>query len=149
MPSKGRFLLQVLAVQWLRDELQIIASAQETEALAKSLKDNQGVYMVPAFVGLGAPHWRSDARGMITGLTRGSGRAAIARAALECVAYQTCDLLAAMKADGVDLASLRVDGGMIANDWLAQYLADMTRPYRRAPHYYGDDSVGGCVSCWS
>ncbi|MEO1152014.1 MAG: glycerol kinase GlpK [Pseudomonadota bacterium] len=113
------------SVQWLRDELGIIKSASETEALAKSLDGNQGVYMVPAFAGLGAPHWRADARGVICGLSRGTGRAAIARATLESVAYQTADLLAAMQADGVVSTTLRVDGGMVANDWMLQFLADI------------------------
>ncbi|MEL6791552.1 MAG: glycerol kinase GlpK [Pseudomonadota bacterium] len=113
------------SVQWLRDELGIIKDARETEALAQSLDGNQGVYVVPAFAGLGAPHWRADARGLICGLSRGSGRAAIARATLESVAYQTADLLSAMQADGVVNTNLRVDGGMVANDWMLQFLADI------------------------
>ena len=100
-------------------------SAEETEALAKSLDDNQGVYLVPGFAGLGAPHWRPDARGAIYGLTRGAGRAALARAALESVAYQTLDLMDAAKSDGVDAQTLRVDGGMVMNNWLMQFLADI------------------------
>ncbi|MEL7491073.1 MAG: glycerol kinase GlpK [Pseudomonadota bacterium] len=121
---EGSIFVAGAAVQWLRDELGIIKSAEETEALATSIENNQGVYLVPAFTGLGAPHWRPDARGAIYGLTRGAGRAAFARAALESVAYQTVDLMAAIKADGLEPASLRVDGGMVANNWMTQFLAD-------------------------
>ncbi len=122
---EGSIFIAGAAVQWLRDELQVISHASETQKLAESLKDNQGVYLVPAFAGLGAPHWRADARGTIVGLTRGAGKAALARAALECVAYQTLDLMRAMDADGVDRKTLRVDGGMVANDWMVQFLADI------------------------
>ncbi len=113
-------------VQWLRDGLKIIAAASDTEALAASLPDNRGVYLVPAFTGLGAPHWQPDARGVLSGLTRDSGAAELARAALEAVAYQTHDLLAAMAEDfpGSDQV-LRADGGMIENKWLMQFLADI------------------------
>jgi glycerol kinase len=114
------------AVQWLRDGLGIIAKAGETEALARSIGDTAGVYLVPAFTGLGAPHWAPAARAALVGLTRASGRAEIARAALEAVAYQTRDLLDAMAADGAARPSaLRVDGGMVANVWLMQFLADI------------------------
>ncbi len=113
------------AVQWLRDELKIIATAPETEALAQAADPGQAVYMVPAFTGLGAPYWDPHARGAIFGLTRASGPAELARAALEAVCYQTRDLLDAMAADGAGkLDTLRVDGGMVANDWLLQTLAD-------------------------
>ena len=121
---EGSIFVAGAAIQWLRDELGLIRDARETEALARSIDDNQGVYLVPAFAGLGAPHWRADARGALIGLTRGAGKAAIARAALEAVAYQTADLLDAVKADGVPVEALRIDGGMVANDWLAQFLAD-------------------------
>ena len=112
-------------IQWLRDELKIIESAAQSEDLARSVPDNGGVYLVPAFAGLGAPYWRSDVRATISGLSRGSGRAHIVRAALESVAYQTADLFQAMQADGVDIHSVRIDGGMVANDWLHQFLADV------------------------
>ena len=113
-------------VKWLRDELKLIAAAGETERLAASLDDNRGVYIVPAFTGLGAPHWDADARAAILGLTRDAGVAAIARAALEAVCYQTRDLIDAMVADGVTKPTvLRVDGGMAVNDWLLQFLADV------------------------
>jgi len=122
---EGSIFVAGAAIQWLRDELKIITHAEETQEIAKGLKDNQGVYIVPAFAGLGAPHWRPDARAAIYGLTRGAGRDAIVRAALESVAYQTLDLIKAIIADGVDVKSLRVDGGMVANDWLLQFLSDI------------------------
>lgn len=113
-------------VQYLRDSLQIIDSAAQTETLALSVESSHGVYFVPAFVGMGAPYWDPYARGAILGLTRGSGRAEIVRAALESVAYQTRDLLEAMVADsGGSLAELRVDGGMVANNFLMQFQADI------------------------
>jgi glycerol kinase len=122
---EGSIFIAGAAVQWLRDGLKIIRSAAETEALAKSVAGNNGVYLVPAFVGLGAPHWAPEARGAIYGLTRASGPAELARAALEAVAYQTADLLDAIAEDGSAPKALRVDGGMVKNDWLMQFLADM------------------------
>ena len=123
---EGSIFIAGAAVQWLRDALRIIGRAPETEALAKSLPDNEGVYLVPAFAGLGAPHWDPEARGALFGLTRDSGVAHFARAALESVAFQTRDLMVAMAADaGAPPDSLRVDGGMTANDWLMQFLADV------------------------
>ncbi|MFC3674773.1 glycerol kinase GlpK [Ferrovibrio xuzhouensis] len=123
---EGSIFVAGAAVKWLRDGLGIVGSAAETATLAASLSQNHGVYLVPAFVGLGAPYWDPDARGAILGLTLDAGRAHIARAALESVAYQTRDLAAAMKADGAaPPTALRVDGGMVANDWFCQFLADM------------------------
>ena len=122
---EGSIFIAGAAVQWLRDELKIIKDAAETQALAESIETNNGVYLVPAFTGLGAPHWAPDARAAIYGLTRGAGRAELARAALESVAYQTADLVAAMAADGAAPQSLRVDGGMVANDWVMQFLSDI------------------------
>lgn len=114
------------AVQYLRDSLRIIERADQTSHIALSVESSGGVYFVPAFVGMGAPYWDPYARGAILGLTRGSGRAEIVRATLEAVAYQTRDLLEAMTADsGVALAELRVDGGMVANDFLMQFQADI------------------------
>lgn len=130
---EGSIFVTGAAVQWLRDSLQIIGSAQESEALAGSVESTGGVYLVPAFVGLGAPYWDPYARGAIVGLTRGSGRAEITRAALESVAYQTRDVLEAMQADtGIDFKELRVDGGMVANNFLMQFQADIIgRPVER------------------
>ncbi|MBB5519770.1 glycerol kinase GlpK [Amphiplicatus metriothermophilus] len=122
---EGSIFVAGAAVQWLRDGLGIIETAGESETLARSIPDNRGVYLVPAFTGLGAPHWAPEARGLICGLTRASGPAELARAALESVVYQTTDLLAAIEADGVKPDALRVDGGMTANAWLMQFLADL------------------------
>ncbi|MCL1587828.1 MAG: glycerol kinase GlpK [Actinomycetia bacterium] len=114
------------AVQWLRDNLQMISSAPEVQTVAETVPDNGDVYFVPAFSGLFAPHWRADARGVFTGLTRFSNRGHFARAVLEATAYQTRDLVAAMEADTGDrLSELRVDGGMVANSLLMQFMADM------------------------
>jgi len=119
-------------IQWLRDELGLISNAPESEARAASLAGNAGVYLVPAFTGLGAPHWNANARGTMTGLTRAASADHIVRAGLEAAAYQTCDLLEAFSADGADVGLLRVDGGMAANDWLMQFIADICdRPVER------------------
>jgi glycerol kinase len=113
-------------IQWLRDNLELISSASDVERLARSVENNGGVYIVPAFSGLFAPHWRSDARGAIVGLTRFVTKAHIARAALEATAFQTRDVLDAANADaGTDAAELKVDGGMVANDLLMQFQADI------------------------
>lgn len=122
---EGSIFVAGAAVQWLRDGLKLIGSAAETQPLAESVASSNGVYMVPAFTGLGAPYWDPDARGAIFGITRDTGIAHIARAALESVCYQTRDLLEAMRGDGADFATLRVDGGMVANNWVVQRLADM------------------------
>ncbi|MGJ3233000.1 MAG: glycerol kinase GlpK [Oceanicaulis sp.] len=122
---EGSVLSAGATVQWLRDGLGIIARAGEIEALARDADPESGVYLVPAFSGLGAPHWNPRARAAIVGLTRGTGRAEIARAALDSTAYQTHDLLTAMRADGVAVAELRVDGGMAVNDGFMQRLADL------------------------
>jgi glycerol kinase len=122
---EGSVLSAGATVQWLRDGLGIIARSSEIEALAVDADPDSTVYLVPAFSGLGAPHWNPDARGALVGLTRGAGRAEIARAALDSVAYQTHDLLTAMKADGVTVSNLKVDGGMAVNNPLMQRLADL------------------------
>jgi len=114
------------AVQWLRDGLGIIPSASETEAIASGTESNGGVYFVPALAGLGAPHWRPDARGTIFGLTGGTRREHLVRATLEAMAYSTCDVVEAMaESSGAPVAHLRVDGGASANDWLMQFQADV------------------------
>ncbi len=123
---EGSIFVAGAAVQWLRDELKLFQSAAETEALAKAADPGQRVILVPAFVGLGAPYWDAHARGAIFGLSRASGPAEFARAALEAVCFQTRDLLEAMEADGAEApVALRVDGGMVVNDWLLQFLADI------------------------
>ena len=122
---EGSIFTAGAAVQWLRDGIGVIASAPETEGLARSVADSGGAVVVPAFTGMGAPHWRADVRGLITGVTAATTRAHLARATLEAVAQQTADLLDALAADGVAATRLRVDGGMVANDWLCQHLADV------------------------
>ena len=123
---EGSIFIGGAAIQWLRDELKLITNAAETESIARSVPDTGGVYVVPAFVGLAAPYWDSYARGTIVGLTRGSNRAHIVRATLESIAYQTRDVVEAMKADsGIDLQMLRVDGGAANNDFLLQFQADI------------------------
>ena len=123
---EGAVFIAGAAVQWLRDGLGIIREAAETEALARSVADTGGVYLVPAFVGLGAPYWDPYARGTLVGITRGTTRAHVARAALEAIAYQSRDVLDTMKREsGVPLSTLRVDGGAAANDFLCQFQADV------------------------
>jgi glycerol kinase len=123
---EGSVFIAGAAVQWLRDGLGLVRRADETEALARSIPDTGGVYFVPAFVGLGSPHWEAEARGTIVGLTRGSGRAQLVRAALEAMSFASADLLNAMVRDGhLVLSALRVDGGATANDWLMQFQADV------------------------
>jgi glycerol kinase len=123
---EGSVFIGGAVVQWLRDSLEVIENSAGVEALANSAPDNSGVYFVPAFAGLGAPHWDQDARGLIIGLTRGTGKAHIARAALESIAFQTADLVDAMHADsGIKLTELRVDGGATMNETLMQFQADV------------------------
>jgi glycerol kinase len=123
---EGSIFVAGAAIKWLRDGLKIITHASDTHDMAARVPDNHGVYMVPAFVGLGAPHWDTQARGLISGLTLDSTQAHLARAALEAVAYQTLDLITAMREDAnPGEGALRIDGGMAANDWLGQFLADM------------------------
>jgi glycerol kinase len=123
---EGSVFMAGAIVQWLRDELGIIQRSADIEALAASVPDSGGVVLVPAFTGLGAPYWNPHARGTMFGLTRGSGKAHIARAALESIAYQNADVLEAMQKDaGISLRELRVDGGAARNDMLMQFQADL------------------------
>jgi glycerol kinase len=123
---EGSIFIAGAVVQWLRDGLHFIRSSGEVEALAASVPDTEGVYLVPAFAGLGAPHWNQYARGAVFGMTRGTQQAHIARAALESIAYQTLDVLRAMEADsGIVLKELRVDGGATSNDLLMQFQSDI------------------------
>ncbi len=124
---EGSVFIAGAAIQWLRDGLGIIAAASESEELARGITDTAGVHFVPAFVGLGTPHWEPEARGTITGITRGTTRAHLVRAALEAMAFGSADLLDAMAGPGgLNVAALRVDGGAAANDWLMQFQADVT-----------------------
>jgi glycerol kinase len=123
---EGSIFVAGAAVKWLRDGLKVIGTAAESAQAAASVPDDHGVYLVPAFVGLGAPHWRPDARGLISGLSLDTTGAHLTRAVLEAVAYQTLDLTQAMARDGAErAASIRIDGGMAANDWFCQFLADI------------------------
>ena len=123
---EGSVFIGGAVIQWLRDELGMVETAAETEEIAKSVPDTGGVYIVPAFVGLGAPHWDAKARGIVCGITRGTGRAHFVRAALESIAYQVVDVMHAMESDaGCDIAKLAVDGGACANDFLMQFQADV------------------------
>jgi len=140
---EGSIFIAGAAVQWLRDAMHLIAHANETENIAKAVQDMQGVYLVPAFTGLGAPYWDPLARGAILGLTRYTGVAHIVRAALESVCYQTRDLLTAMRQDtGLSLSTLRVDGGMVHNDWLMQFLADILQTTVERPHMQETTALG-------
>lgn len=122
---EGSIFVAGAAVQWLRDAMKCITHSAETENLASQLQDNGGVYLVPAFTGLGAPYWNPEARGALVGLTRNTGLEHMVRATLESVCYQSQDLLLAMKGDGAEITELRVDGGMVVNDWLMQFLANI------------------------
>jgi len=153
---EGSVFIAGAVVQWLRDELQIIRTAEEIEELAASVPDAAGVYFVPAFSGLGAPHWDPYARGTIVGLTRGTNRAHIARAALEGISFQTADIIEAMETDsGVPLRELRVDGGAARNNLLMQIQADslgvpVTRPANPETTVLGATYLAGlAVGYWS
>ena len=122
---EGSIFISGAIIQWLRDGLKILSDAKDSEAMAQKLASNEGVYMVPALTGLGAPHWAPHARGAIYGITRDTGPDHFARAALESVVYQTQDLITAMTGDGIDCQGLKVDGGMVANNWMMQFMADI------------------------
>jgi glycerol kinase len=150
---EGAIFVAGAAVKWLRDQLGIIRCASETEALAASLPDNGGVYLVPAFTGLAAPYWRSDVKASLSGLSLGSGKAHLARAVLEAVVYQTSDLLQAMQADGASISQLKIDGGMVANHWFCQHLADVLnltvlRPAVAETSAYGAALLAGVQAGW-
>ncbi|HVQ07902.1 MAG TPA: glycerol kinase [Allosphingosinicella sp.] len=132
-------------IQWLRDALGLLVTAAESEALARSVADTSGTYLVPALAGLGAPYWAPDARGAISGLSFATGRAHIVRAALEAQAHQTHDLMAAFAADGAAWECLKVDGGMSANDWLAQDLADMLALEVERPDFVETTALGAAM----
>ncbi len=142
---EGSIFIAGAVAQWLRDEVKFIDDSPASEVTASGLGSNNGVYMVPAFTGLGAPHWDSEARGAIYGLTRQSGRAEIVRAALEAVAYQTHDLFEAFAADGVDIGVVRVDGGMSQNNWLMQFISDVANVPLERPQNVETTALG--VAC--
>ena len=122
---EGSIFIAGAGIQWARDKMKLIKKAKETEKVVKSLKSNSGVYLVPAFVGLGAPHWDSKARGVLSGLTRNTGPKEIIRAIIESTAYQSHDLFSAMKKDGLKPKIIKVDGGMVKNNWFSQFLSDV------------------------
>jgi glycerol kinase len=132
-------------IKWLRDSLGLIGDAAETEALARSVKDNGGTYLVPALSGLGAPWWEPDARGTISGLSFSTGKAHIVRAALEAMAHQAHDLKTAFAADGVDWNCVRIDGGMVANDWMAQDMADILNIEVERPEFAETTALGAAM----
>ena len=153
---EGSIFVGGAAIQWLRDELNLITTADESEAAAESVTDNGGVYLVPAFVGLGAPHWDMQARGILVGLTRGVNRNHIIRAALESMAYQTQDVLQAMQAEtGLELTTLAVDGGAVVNNFLMQFQADISNLKVLRPAQIESTSLGAAylaglrVGFWS
>ena len=132
-------------MQWLRDDIGLLEFAGESEELARSVSDNGGVYLVPALSGLGAPHWRADATASIFGLSFSSKKAHIARAALESMAYQCHDLKTAFSADGVDWQNLRIDGGMVTNDWMVQDLADILDIRVERPEFFETTALGAAM----
>ena len=146
MALEGSIFNAGTVIKWLRDDLKLIQRADESAAAAASLPDNGGVYMVPAFTGLGAPHWNAEARGLIAGLTRAATAAHLVRAGLESVAYQTSDLLDAFERDGAPIAELRVDGGMVANDWLMQFLSDICNVPVFRPDYREMTALGAAAA---
>ena len=121
---EGSIFIAGAGVQWLRDKIRLINNAYETEKIVKSTKSNNKVYLVPAFSGMGAPYWRPDARGLITGLTRDSDWKNLVRATIESVAYQSYDLFSAMNKDGLKPRIVKIDGGMVVNNWFSQFLSD-------------------------
>lgn len=139
---EGSVFVAGAAIQWLRDGLGIIKSAAKTEEMARGKDGNDGVYLVPAFTGLGAPHWEPHARGTIFGLSRATGPDELVRATLESVCYQTRDLLHAMNEDGISPERIRVDGGMVANDWLMQFLSDILELDINRPHVLETTALG-------
>jgi glycerol kinase len=140
---EGSVFIAGAAVQWLRDGLRILDSAAESEGMARGLTSNEGVYFVPAFVGLGSPHWDPEARGTLVGLTRGTTRAHLARAALESIAYSTADVIRAMERDsGVATRELRVDGGAAMNDWLMEFQAGVLGVQVRRPAMVETTALG-------
>jgi glycerol kinase len=132
-------------IQWLRDDLKLLESAAESEALARSVSDNGGAYIVPALSGLGAPYWEPSARAAIVGLSFATGRAHIVRAGLEAMAHQTHDLMTAFASDGAEWERLKIDGGMVANDWLAQDLADMLNLTVERPAFVETTALGAAM----
>ncbi len=142
---EGSIFVSGAIIQWLRDGMGLFSSASQTEELATKISSNEGVYMVPALTGLGAPHWAADARGAIYGITRDTGPEHFVRAALESVAYQSRDLIEEMRSDGIEPKALKVDGGMTANNWLMQFIADMLDLSIERPAFTETTALGAAV----
>jgi glycerol kinase len=142
---EGSIFVSGAIIQWLRDGMGLFSSASQTEELATKISSNEGVYMVPALTGLGAPHWAADARGAIYGITRDTGPEHFVRAALESVAYQSRDLIEAMRSDGIEPKGLKVDGGMTANNWLMQFIADILDLSIERPAFTETTALGAAV----
>jgi len=139
---EGSIFIAGAGVQWLRDRMKFVKKAPETEKIIKSLKDNAGIYLVPAFTGLGAPYWNANARGILSGITRDTGPKEIVRAIIESVAYQTYDLFEAMKHDGLRPKLVKVDGGMVMNNWFSQFLADIINVKVLRPKVHETTALG-------
>ena len=139
---EGSIFIAGAGVQWLRDKLKLINYAYDTEQIAKSKKNNEGVYVVPAFSGMGAPYWRPDARGIITGLTRDSDWKTLVRAVIESVAYQSYDLFNAMRKDGLKPNKIKIDGGMVENNWFSQFLANIINVKTERPKVLETTALG-------
>ncbi|MEM9225467.1 MAG: glycerol kinase GlpK [Pseudomonadota bacterium] len=142
---EGSIFVAGAVAQWLRDELEIIPDSPASEEMAASVESNDGVYLVPAFTGLGAPHWDSEARGAIFGMTRQTNRVAVVRAALEAVGYQTRDLIKALESDGFKPDLIRVDGGMSQNNWLMQFVSDLTGTPLERPQNVETTALGAAL----
>ena len=139
---EGSIFIAGAGVQWLRDKMKFINKASDTEKIVKSLKNNAGVYLVPAFTGIGAPYWNANVRGVLSGITRDTGPKEIVRAIIESVAYQTYDLFEAMRHDGLKPKMVKVDGGMVMNNWFSQYLADMINVKVLRPKIHETTALG-------
>ncbi len=142
---EGSIFMAGATMQWIRDGIQLIDNVKQSQAIAESMTVENHVYLIPAFTGLGAPHWQPDARGAIVGLTRDSGIKEIVTAALASVAYQTRDLLEALQQDGIDTTQLRVDGGMVVNDWLLQFLSDILNLVIKRPKVIETTALGAAL----
>ena len=139
---EGSIFIAGAGVQWLRDKMKFINKASDSEKIVKSLKDNAGIYLVPAFTGIGAPYWNANARGVLSGITRDTGPKEIVRAVIESVAYQTYDLFEAMRHDGLRPKLVKVDGGMVMNNWFSQYLADIINVKVLRPKVHETTALG-------
>ena len=142
---EGSIFIAGAGIQWLRDKINLINNASDTEKIVKSLKSNNGIYLVPAFTGLGTPYWKPDARGIICGLTRDTSKKEIVRATLESVAYQSYDLFNAMKNDGLKPNLIKVDGGMVINNWFSQFLSDIIDLDVIRPRVYETTALGAAL----